>query len=213
MNTLRVDVWFDVICPWCLIGKRSLGAALKVLHALRPDVAVDISWHSYPLMPDTPSCGVPYVGFYLSRLGSSGAVSRRQAQVREAASAAGVEIAFERIQVFPNTLAAHALVAQAQREGGAANAEATIEALFDAYFMQGQDIGSTTVLNAVAERCGIVGEAPASALRPHAGAAHGVPFFRFNGAVSVEGAQRPAMLVGAMEHALDQQPSMTGAAW
>ena len=31
MNTLRVDVWFDVICPWCLIGKRSLGAALKVL--------------------------------------------------------------------------------------------------------------------------------------------------------------------------------------
>ena len=59
MNTLRVDVWFDVICPWCLIGKRSLGAALK-LDARRPDVTVDISWHSYPLMPDTPSCGVPY---------------------------------------------------------------------------------------------------------------------------------------------------------
>ena len=39
MNTLRIDVWFDVICPWCLIGKRSLGAALKVLHARRPDVA------------------------------------------------------------------------------------------------------------------------------------------------------------------------------
>jgi predicted DsbA family dithiol-disulfide isomerase len=200
---LKIEVWFDLICPWCLIGKRNLDAALEVLHTRRPGVAVDLAWHSYPLMPDIPWDGVPYVEFCLRRLGSHRAVAQRQTQVREAARAAGVGIAFERMQVLPNTLAAHRLVAQAQREGGAAKAELAIQALFGAYFMQGQDIGSATVLRAVASRCGIVGDADASPLRWGPGGSEGVPFFRFNDAVTIEGAQPAAILIAAMEQACE----------
>ena len=153
--TLSVEVSFDLICPWCLIGKRHLDTALAMLRAQHADVAVEIAWRSYPLMPGIPKQGLPFADFYLQRLGTSEAVALRQAQVREAARAAGVEIAFERIEVFPNTLDAHRLVAQAQRQGGSSGAGAVIDALFERYFVRGRNIGDAAVLAEVRAACGI----------------------------------------------------------
>ena len=92
-RALSVEVSFDLVCPWCLIGKRHLDTALAMLRAQRPDVAVEIAWRSCPLLPRIPPQGVPFTDFYRQRLGSAGAVARRQAQVREAARAAGTEVA------------------------------------------------------------------------------------------------------------------------
>lgn len=203
LPTLAIDVSFDLICPWCLIGKRHLDTAIGMLREQRPEVAVEITWRSHPLIPDIPKQGVSYVQFYLQRLGSAEAVASRQAQVREAARAAGAEIAFDRIKVFPNSLDAHRLVAQAQSQGGSALAGAVIDALFERYFVRGENIGDAGVLAELRAECGISpSDVAGSGVPAAARGMHGVPYFLFNEAVAVEGAQRPAWLMEAMLHAL-----------
>lgn len=203
---LDVEIWFDFICPWCLIGKRHLESALRTVEAAHREVAVDLRWHPRPLLLDTPPHGVPFLEFYRHRLGSADAVAARQAQVLEAARRAGVTIAFERIRVLPSTLPAHRLALEAQREApaGGIHAGALIDDLFQRYFLLGQDIGNPAVLQAVAARFGVTGDAEALPLPKPPSDPHGVPFFRFGGAVSVQGAQPPEVLVAAMEHALDR---------
>ena len=200
---LSVEVSFDLICPWCLIGKRHLDTAIGLLRAGHPEVLVEVIWRSHPLMPHIPKQGLPFAEFYLQRLGTADAVASRQAQVREAARAAGVEIAFDRIEVFPNTLDAHRLVAQAQEQGDPARAGAVIDALFERYFVRGEDIGAAGVLADLEAECGISPREMAESHVPTAAPGmHGVPYFQFNDTVVVEGAQRPALLVEAMLRAL-----------
>jgi predicted DsbA family dithiol-disulfide isomerase len=203
LSTLAIEVSFDLICPWCLIGKRHLDTAIGMLREQHPEVAVEVSWRSHPLMPGIPKPGLPYAEFYLQRLGTAEAVTSRQAQVREAARAAGVEIAFDRIKVFPNSLDAHRLVAQAESQGGSTLAGAVIDALFERYFVRGENIGDAGVLAELRSEYGLL---PCEVAEPFVPAAarrvHGVPYFLFNETVAVEGAQRPAWLMEAMLHAL-----------
>jgi len=211
MNTnLTIDVYYDLICPWCLIGKRNLSAALEQLKATRPDLEPHVVWHSFPLLPDTPLQGLPYQEFYERRLGGPAAVTARRAQVREAARRAGVDLDFEAIQVMPNTLAAHALVTQVSRNSDAARSEALIEALFVAYFQQGRDIGDVEVLLAIAAECGCtvsLQQLAAASAATGADARHdvsGVPFYVFNERFTLSGAHPPEMLLEAMQRSVDQ---------
>jgi len=196
--TLSIEVGFDLICPWCLIGKRHLDTALATLRIRQPDASVAVAWRSYPLMPGIPPQGLAFVDFYRRRLGSSEAVALRQAQVRAAARAAGVDIAFDRIEVFPNALPAHRLVAQAQHQGGSSLASLVIDALFECYFVQGRNIGDAQVLAELQATCGVRPGEAAEPVEHEVGGAHGVPYFRFNDIVVVEGAQRPDVLLEAM---------------
>src|SRR5574340_1696432 len=66
-----IEVQFDLICPWCLIGKRHLTSALQQFRRLRPDVPVDIVWAPVELLPGTPLEGLPYQAFYERRLGGA----------------------------------------------------------------------------------------------------------------------------------------------
>src|SRR6187431_3147389 len=98
LSRLSIAVSFDLICPWCLIGKRHLDTAIAQLRAEQPELAIDVEWNAFPLIPDTPLEGIPYREFYVARLGSPQAVAARQAQVRVAAQEAGLTLAFERIE-------------------------------------------------------------------------------------------------------------------
>ncbi|MFX1676653.1 DsbA family oxidoreductase [Paraburkholderia sp. A2WS-5] len=207
-RVLHIDFYFDFVCPWCLIGKRNLEAAIAALEARWPHVSVQVAWHSVELLPHTPVGGLPYEAFYLARLGSAQAVAQRRAQVRQAARAAGVELAFERIRVLPNTAAAHALVAHTtELDGGryrGTHAE-LIERLFTAYFIEGEDIGDAATLSRIARECGVDDAASASQPRAH-GATNrvdGVPYFVFDGRYTLSGAQPPQVLIEAMLHAAD----------
>jgi predicted DsbA family dithiol-disulfide isomerase len=209
---LRVEVFFDLVCPWCLIGKRQLDAALAEFARLRPQIVPELVWHAFPLLPEVPRHGLPYAAFYRRRLGSDAAVAMRQAQVRAAAGAVNVEIAFERMTVFPNTLAAHRLVAAAAVPVQAA----LIEDLFAACFQRGEDIGELAVLARAGQRCGLDEAQCAQALAdsPESEAAllmqrdrwqrrgvQGVPHFMFNG-LSVAGVQRSSVLLQALVHSV-----------
>lgn len=207
---LDIDIHFDLICPWCLIGKRNLTHALQQLQAMRPDLRPRMTWHSFPLLPDTPLNGLPYQEFYERRLGGPAAVAARRAQVREAGRLAGVEFAFDQIAVMPNTLAAHGLVGLIANAGDETATERLIEALFQGYFVDSRDIGDLAVLIEIAGECGIaVSREQLASARPEADSLHakyavsGVPYYVFNNRLALSGAHPPEALVQAMLRSID----------
>ncbi|WP_179400885.1 DsbA family oxidoreductase [Burkholderia guangdongensis] len=217
-----IDVLFDFVCPWCLIGKRQLDRALRRLATADRDVRPVVAWHGVQLLPDTPRAGVDYQAFYVARLGSPAAVAARREQVRTVARSAGLELAFERIRVLPNTALAHRVAAYAASAGADGLQAALIDRIFSAYFIDGDDIGDPAVLERLAVACGLPADgvravlgadangangasgasgariAPPAALR----ASNGVPTFVFDGAETLSGAVPPDVLVAAACRAL-----------
>ncbi|WP_323846513.1 DsbA family oxidoreductase [Microbulbifer magnicolonia] len=210
MPVLRIDIYFELICPWCLIGKRNLEAALQILARLCPDVRTELRWQPLQLLAEIPAQGLPFTEFYERRLGGPDAVRLRQAQVRRAAASAGLEIAFERIAVMPNTARAHHLLAVAEQHGGAAQHADLLERLFCAYFQQGKNIGDPVALLELARRIGIDAASSERAMATAAPlprsmslyAAQGVPCFVFDNRSAIAGAVDPDTLVAAMRKAL-----------
>jgi len=209
---LTIDIAFDPICPWCLIGKRHLARALALLADIEPDVPVQMHWLPVQLLPDLPDNGLPFMEFYVRRLGSLQAVLARQAQVNAAASTAGFQIDFSRIVRMPNTNLALRLLDYTSRAGSKQQIDVVIERLFGAHFLHGRDIGDVATLVALAQACGLDGQTVHSVLSGTAGAAsvsaqrptarEGVPYFVFNGQYALVGAQPPEVLLQAMRQAL-----------
>lgn len=213
--TLTIDVVSDVVCPWCYIGKRKLEAALALPEAADlPNVV--IRWHPFQLNPDLPAEGIGRKQYLEDKFGGPQGAAEVYDRVRTAGKAAGLDLNIDGITRQPNTLAAHALIAFAQL--GDADGNDIKERLLKAYFIENRFIGSPQVLADIADEAGLNGaQALAFVTDPDQLAAvaqadaqvrsmgiSGVPFFIFNQAVGVSGAQDPMTLLGAMRQAADQ---------
>ena len=211
-RTLNMDVFFDFICPWCLIGKRQLQVALHKLQESHPDVEVVLTWRGVQLLPHIPAEGVPFDAFYQQRLGSPEAVRMRQAQVRQAAQAVGVDIDFSQIKLMPNTAKAHQLLAMAIQFGTVAQIDQLLERLFSAYFHLSEDLGNSENLLKIAQSCGFSpddinntsGQLDQAFDSADTGS-NGVPYFIFNQRLTVAGAHPAETLYTAMLEALATQ--------
>lgn len=201
---VQIDVYFDLICPWCWIGKTHLNTARRQLAERQPNVQVQVRWHSVQLIPQTPPQGWPYQAFYEHRLGGPEAVRARRAQVQAAAARAGLTIHHERIAVFPNTWRAHQLLAHTAQQHPDQH-EALLDALLVAYFVQGLDLGDSQVLAQLAQAHEVDGSAAEAFDAPPVwtlpGGASGVPLFVFNQREAVSGAQPPEVLLAAIQAA------------
>lgn len=204
-GTVQVDAYFDLICPWCWIGKTHLTSARRALAQRMPEVQVCVRWHSVQLMPQVPPQGWPFQAFYEHRLGGADAVRTRRAQVQAAASQAGLTIHYERIGVFPNTWRAHRLLELAKPLGDGAH-EALLDALFESYFVQGLDLADDQVLARVAQSQGIdissAEDLPVPSVWHLPAGSSGVPLFVFNRQQAISGAQPPEALLSAMLHSV-----------
>ncbi|WP_397447980.1 DsbA family oxidoreductase [Pseudomonas sp. NA-150] len=210
-RSVRVDVYFDFICPWCLIGKHQLEQALSLFHAIHPQVAVDVIWQGAQLLPHLPAEGKPFKEFYLNRLGSVEAMRMRQAQVQQAAAAVGLNIDLMLIDNMPNTADAHRLLERAALLGSQEQYDRLLNRLFAAYFHLGEDLGCRATLLHIAESCGFNRVAIADCLQgdgtPYVGfamAANSVPCFRFGQGLTIAGAQPAEVLFEALSEALRQ---------
>ncbi len=144
-DPVKLDILSDPICPWCYIGKANLDTVLLK----RPDHPFQIEWHPFQLNFDMPPEGLDRRTYLEAKFGGREGAAKAYAPIVEAAEAAGLEIAWERIERTPNTLDAHRLIHWAGIEG---RQTAAVSALFDAYFVRGEDLGRHAVLADVAER-------------------------------------------------------------
>jgi predicted DsbA family dithiol-disulfide isomerase len=205
---LRIEMGYDLVCPWCLIGLRHLREALRQLRDSEPGVDVELAWRGVQLLPHIPPDGLPFMAFYRQRLGSDRAVRERQAMVMEAAAAAGASILYSRIERMPNTAKALRLMELAQAQGGSERRDALLDSLFVGYFERGDQLGCANTLLAHAAACGYEPAAMAAAVedeRPYANgphAANGVPYFIVNGQLAGSGAMPAAALLASMQAAL-----------
>ncbi|TCM69064.1 putative DsbA family dithiol-disulfide isomerase [Acinetobacter calcoaceticus] len=223
---LHIEVFFDFICPWCLIGKRQLEAALQLLYHSHPDVDVKLQFRGVQLLPHISAQGEPFAAFYLQRLGSIEAVRMRQAQVKQAAAAVGVNIDFTQIARMPNTLQAHRLLKVASNIGTSSQCDQLLERLFAAYFHLAEDLGDRKTLLNIAQQCGFSSDEistlldqPNQAFKSGNTHGNGVPYFILDARLGLAGAYPADQLYQAMldalrtqvipESVLDQTPEQT----
>ena len=203
-SKVTIEIHFDLICPWCFIGKRHFDAARVRFAQKYPGVTVESIWHPVQLLPEVPEQGLPFAQFYERRLGSPQAVRQRRQQIELAASRAGLELDMAAIQRMPNTTRALDLLRQVAALGEPALYEALLERLFAAYFQRGEDIGDAPTQRSLAEEVGVasdqLGDAKLDDARnaPAESAVPGVPHFVFNGRLSLSGAHDAAILFEAM---------------
>jgi len=145
---VALDILSDPICPWCYIGKTHLDRALAE-HENHPFA---IQWHPFQLNPEMPADGMDRRVYLETKFGGPDSAAQAYAPVVEQARAAGLTIDFDAIARTPNTLDAHRLIHWAGIER---RQHATVGALFEAYFVEGRDIGDHDVLADVADSVGL----------------------------------------------------------
>ena len=202
---MKIDVWSDVACPWCYIGKRKFEAG-----AAASGVPVEIEYHSFELSPDTP---IDFEGSAAEYLSGHKGIPVEQAkamteQVSAIAADVGLDYHYDDIH-HTKTLLAHELSHFAKAQGKQLD---VTEALFKAYFIDGGHIGHIDDLVALAESVGLDGAAAREALEDHryaddvqadlaqavAYGIRGVPFFVIDGRYGISGAQAPETFAGAL---------------
>lgn len=213
---LTIDIVSDVVCPWCYIGKRHIESAVAQWKAANPDGDVNIRWHPFQLNPDLPPEGTDRKGYLEAKFGGPQRAKEIYARVAAAGRNAGLDLNFDGIKKQPNTLAAHALIAYAHSVDDGRYADAVVEGLFKAYFVDGEFIGDVDTLVGIASACGLNADATHAVLSERATleqianqdasvrqqGVSGVPFLVFNNKVSLSGAQPPEVMLDAMMKAV-----------
>ncbi|WP_299840866.1 DsbA family oxidoreductase [uncultured Paracoccus sp.] len=205
-NPIRIDIWSDIACPWCYIGKRRLESALD-----RFDGApVEVNWHSYQLNPASP---VDYTGnhaeYLAQHLGASPEqVRQMDQQITGLAAREGLDYHLDDIKVT-NTAKAHELIHFAKTQGKGAEMK---ERLLKAYFTEGKHVGHVADLADLAAEIGLDRAEAEAALNSGAfakavaedkaqAAAYGisgVPFFVIDGKYGLSGAQEADLFLQAL---------------
>jgi len=198
---LRIDIYSDVICPWCYIGKRRLERAL----AERPLDDLTLHWRSFQLNPDMPAQGMDRQLYLQLKFGNAASAERIYREIRAVGEEEDLAFAFDAIQRTPNTIACHRLIRFAGLQD---RQDAVVEALFHAYFLDGEDVGAPDVLMSVAEGIGL---APAETraflesdleeqavrtedMEARRAGLQGVPTYIVNGKFALSGAHLPEVL-------------------
>ncbi len=148
---LEIEIFSDVVCPWCFIGKRRLDSALQ--GALGEGVS--LRWRPYQLHPNIAPEGVDRHAYLQRRYGPEADSARVPGRIAQEAAGEGIDLRYDLIERMPNTLMAHRLMEFADHHGCQ---HAMAEALFQGYFCLGLDVGDLEVLVSIAQSCGIPAE-------------------------------------------------------
>ena len=209
---MLVEIWSDVVCPWCYVGKRNLEVALAGFeHADQ----VEIEWRSYELDPNTPARVELSMDEVLERKYgmTTEQATTANLQMTELAATVGLEYHLDRVQIG-NTFDAHRLIHLAATEGRAGEMK---ERLLRAYFTEGRAISDRSTLVELAVEVGLDptrvaevlagdefgAEVRADEARAMELGSTGVPFFVFDGRLGIPGAQPPDVLLRLLDRAWD----------
>jgi predicted DsbA family dithiol-disulfide isomerase len=214
-DAIKVDVWSDVACPWCYIGKRHLEAGIAQYAAVAGRPPVEVEYHSFELAPDTP---VDFDGSeieYLMRIKGIGEAEAAEMLGRVTRVAADAGLAYDMESVkHTRTVKAHQVVHHAKSRGLQAEAN---ERLLRAYFVEGRHIGRNEELADLAAEIGLDRKEVLRSLETEehldavrddqrqafAYGIHGVPFFVLDSRYGLAGAQPPEAFAAALAQLAD----------
>ena len=210
---MQIEIWSDVVCPWCYIGKRRLESALAGLeHADE----VEVVWRSFQLDPTAPREATESIAAHLGSKYGGGAEAGRQMVDRVTEVAAGEGLAFDYHDARrASTLDAHRLLHLAHAEGGSSLQGALKERLLAAYFTEARNPADHAVLTEAALAVGLPADRVAAVLgsgeyadevaadvaQATAYGATGVPFFVVDRRYGVSGAQPAEVFSQLLERA------------
>jgi predicted DsbA family dithiol-disulfide isomerase len=201
-TSLTIEIFADVICPWCYIGKRRLDAAL----AARPHVRPQIIWRAFLLNPTMPKEGMRRSAYLAAKFGHSAAAV--YGRVAAAGMNSGIHFNFDAIERTPNSRAAQKLLLAAGTDTASLS-----EALYRAYFIDGRDLGDEQILADILtshDRTNLATAISSETINRQMDndiatanqlKLDGVPYFIFGGKFAVAGAHLPEHLIPAIDAA------------
>ena len=211
---IRVDIWSDIACPWCYIGKHRFEAGVAAFKANNPEVEFEVESHSFELAPETP---LDFVGneidFLVKHKGMPRAsVESMLGQMTGLGNDEGISFNFDNIQ-HVNTARAHRALHFAKENG---LQHELLERLFRAYFTDGENLSDVDVIARLASEVGLDADGVRAALNDEAYAekvqtdinrarmlgANGVPFFLINQKYGISGAQAADAFAGAFDQVM-----------
>lgn len=201
---MKVEIWSDIACPWCFIGKRRFERALE-----KAELDAEIVWRSFELDPGAPQKSELPLDEMLARKYRVDIEQARSMldQMTEAGELEDIEFKFDQIEPT-NTFDAHRLIHFASTQG---KGDSMKERLLKAYFTEGQNLGDTETLVGLGEEVGLEAadvremlesescstQVREDELKARQMGVHGVPFFLIDGKYSVPGAQMPEVWADA----------------
>ena len=203
---LVVDVTSDLICPWCFVAKRRLEKASSILGK-----TLEIRWHPFQLNPEMPVEGLDRRMYRSAKFGSWEQSQRLDAQVSAAGAEVGIRFRHDLMKRTPNTFRGHVLLAAALKDG-VHKQNLVAERLFQAYFLNGEDVGDPATLLGIAREFGVtaisrvedldspalVSEVKTAERKAASAGIRGVPQISFQGTVVANGAQKEELLADSI---------------
>ena len=208
---MEIEIFSDVVCPWCYIGKKRLDMVLRS----SVGEGVDVRWRPYQLYPRMPVEGLDRAVFLEASYGNRADRGKIPERIRIEAEDVGLDLDFGAIEKMPNTFQAHRLLSYAETTG---TQHELAEVLFEYYFCQGKDVGDVEVLVDAGESVGmeasrvrtyLASEADIELLREQFARAtdvgvSGVPYYLLAGRFGIPGAQTPDVIGQFIERAKER---------
>ncbi|PYI52568.1 DsbA family oxidoreductase [Paenibacillus flagellatus] len=207
---MRIDIFQDMVCPWCRIGKTNLYRALEMRGGEPPE----LRWRAFMLDPSVPEEGLPFMRTMQQKYGEQFSHEGMLGRVTEAGRSVGLTFDFRKVEYMPNTRLSHRMTAIAPDEFKAP----LVDAIHRAYFEEGRNIGDRAVLMRIAEETGLDANDLADRLDRGEGEAEieedfemakrigitGVPFFIIGRKFGLSGAQPPEAFLNVFRRLEEQ---------
>jgi predicted DsbA family dithiol-disulfide isomerase len=206
---IKIDIVSDSVCPWCFIGKKRLDKSLEYFK----DQNFDINWHAFQLNPNMPKTGTNRELYLSSKFGGKERAVSVYHQIQKAGISSGIHFNFDKITIMPNSFYSHMLIEYSKEQ----NLQNEIsEALFNAFFIDGKNIGELDELVNVAKSVNIKNfsedllltrkdlkiKVQVSDETSRSQGIGGVPFFIINDNYAVSGAQESEVFIKIFETCL-----------
>jgi predicted DsbA family dithiol-disulfide isomerase len=203
---VKIDVYSDMICPWCRIGKKNMSDAIEAWNEATGE-EIPVSYHAYQLDPTLPPEGMPFNSAMEKKMGGAERFRPMLQRVTEAGAAVGVTFKFDQVKRMPNTVLAHRITALLPQ----GHQEAWVDSVMKAYFEDGKDIAQLEVLLNIGQELELDPEEITGLLDEGHGfdsvnkdietakgmGITGVPFFIIDGKFALSGAYPSAQFVEA----------------
>ena len=207
---LVIDVISDLICPWCFVAKRRLEKASSILGK-----TLKIRWHPFQLNPEMPVEGLDRRLYRSAKFGSWEQSQRLDALVAAAGAEVGIGFRHDLMKRTPNNFRGHVLLAAALKDG-LRTQNLVAERLFQAYFLNGEDVGDPATLLGIAREFGVtailrvedldrpalVSEVKTAERKAASAGIRGVPQISFQGTIVANGALKEELLANSIRQIL-----------